>query len=147
MTKNSAGRQRRPLKTINADHLAGEGWNSFTGKYGMKRKRAFVIPLWARVASVAAILTVVVLLTNRINHTKAHETGNQLAEENRSEQTESAANKEDTASSSPEITETKPLPPSVNPVIANTGQASETKVSSAGQITAGRHRESRLPGQ
>jgi Outer membrane protein beta-barrel domain len=124
---------KEAFENYNADHLAGEGWDSFTGKYGRKRKRAFVIPLWARVASVAAILTVVVLLTYRIYHTKADETGNQLAEENRSELTESAANKEDTASSSPEITTTKPLPPSVHPVIANTGQASETKVSSAGQ--------------
>lgn len=106
---------KEAFENYNADHLAEAGWNSYIKKYGKKRTRAFIIPLWAKVASVAAILTIVVLLTNRINHWKADEPGNQLAQENRSELTESAINKEDTSSASP--------------VIVNPDQASEVTIS------------------
>lgn len=123
---------KEAFDNYNADHLAEEGWNSFTGKYGRRGKRAFVIPLWARVASVAAILVFAVLLTNRINHRRADEIGNQLAKENGSEQTGSAINNEDTASANPEFTAGKPVTPTVNPVTENPGQASETTVSKTG---------------
>jgi hypothetical protein len=124
---------KEAFENYNADHLAGEGWNSFAGKYGRKRKSAFIIPLWARVASVAAILTVVVLLTNRIYHTKADEPGNQLAKESRSKLTESAINKDDTASAYPEITAPEPVKPSISPVITSPDQAYGAKISKSGQ--------------
>lgn len=40
----------------NADHLADAGWNSFMKKYKRKPRSGFVIPLWAKVASVAILL-------------------------------------------------------------------------------------------
>lgn len=40
----------------NADHLANAGWNSFMKKYKRKPRSGFVIPLWAKVASVAILL-------------------------------------------------------------------------------------------
>ncbi|MDZ7634798.1 MAG: hypothetical protein U5L72_10430 [Bacteroidales bacterium] len=97
---------KEAFDNFNAEHLAEEGWNSYTRKYGKRPTRPFIIPLWARVASVAAILTLVVLLTNRITHTSADEPGNQLAQENRSGLTDHAINKEDTAVASPGIADT-----------------------------------------
>lgn len=110
---------KEAFDNYNADHLAGEGWNSYIEKYGKKRTKALIIPLWARVASVAAILTIIVLLTNRINHRQAEESGNKLAQENRSELTESAINKEDTAAA--------------RPVISNPDQASEATIGKTGE--------------
>ncbi|MBE0674004.1 MAG: hypothetical protein IH591_05030, partial [Bacteroidales bacterium] len=125
---------KEAFENYNADHLAEAGWNSYTKKYGKRRSRALIIPLWAKVASVAAILTVVVLLTNRITHRSADEPGTQLAQGNRSGLTESAINEVDTTSVNPEITATKPVTPSASPVITNPSQASGTTVSKAGQI-------------
>jgi hypothetical protein len=110
---------KEAFENYNADHLAESGWNSYVRKHGRKHSRALIIPLWAKVASVAAMLTIIVLLTNRINHSKADEPGNQLAQENRSELTVSAINKVDTTATSP--------------IIANPDQASEATISKAGQ--------------
>ncbi|MFO7575825.1 MAG: outer membrane beta-barrel protein, partial [Bacteroidales bacterium] len=120
---------KEAFENYDASHLAEAGWNSYTKKYGKRRIRAFVIPLWARVASVAAILTIVVLLTNRINHGQADEPGSQLAQENRSELTEPAINnREDTVAANPEITVIKAVTPSASP-----DQAFEPTVSKPGQ--------------
>jgi len=124
---------KEAFENYNADHLAEAGWNSYTKKYGKRRTRALIIPLWAKVASVAAILTVVVLLTNRITHRSADEPGTQLAQENRSGLTESAIKKADTTSASPEITAINPVTTSASPDIASSGHASETTTSIAGQ--------------
>jgi hypothetical protein len=121
---------KEAFENYNADHLAEAGWNSYTKKYGKRRTRALIIPLWAKVASVAAILTVVVLLTNRITHRSADEPGTQLAQENRSGLTESVINKVDTISASPEITAINPVTTSAGPV---SGQASETTTGKVGQ--------------
>jgi hypothetical protein len=115
---------RRKVKeafdNYNADHLTEEGWNAFTRKNGRKRNRAIIIPLWAKAATIAVLVTIGVIFTARINHRNAGELVNQIALENRSELTESAINKEDTAA--------------VSPVIANPCQGSETTVSKAGQL-------------
>jgi hypothetical protein len=124
---------KEAFENYNADHLAEAGWNSYTKKYGKRRTRALIIPLWAKVASVAAILTVVVLLTNRITHRSADEPGTQLAQENRSGLTESVINKVDTISASPEITAINPVITSAGPDITSSGQASETTTGKAGQ--------------
>ena len=57
----------------NADHLAGEGWNSFTAKYGGNRRRVVVFPLWAKAASIAVLVTLGVLFTTRTDQRKAGE--------------------------------------------------------------------------
>jgi hypothetical protein len=124
---------KEAFENYNADHLAGEGWNSYLNKQGKRRTRAAIIPLWAKVASAAAILTFVVLLTNRINNRTADDSGNQLAQETRSELTEAALSKEDTTSASPEITATKSVTPSAGTVIVSPDQTSEVTVSKAGQ--------------
>ncbi len=110
---------KEAFENYDADHLAEEAWNSYTNKYGKRRTRTLIIPLWTRVASVAAILTVIVLLTNRISHRNGDEPGNQLAQENRSELTESVINKGDTDAA--------------NTVIANSEQASELTITQTGE--------------
>ena len=74
---------KEAFDNYNADHLAGEGWNSFTGKYGRKRRRAVVFPLWAKAATIAVLVTLGVLFTARINDRKAGEPVSQTAQENR----------------------------------------------------------------
>ena len=93
---------KEAFDNFNADHLAGEGWNSFKGSMGRKRTRAFIIPLWAKVASVAAMLTIVVLLTNRITNRKADEPGQSVGA-GKPERVDGiiAINKEDTAAAKP----------------------------------------------
>lgn len=110
---------KEAFDNYNADHLAGEGWNCFTGKYGNKRRRAVVIPLWTKAASIVVLVTLGVLFTARLNDRKAGETVSQTAQENRTGSKESAINKEDTTATNPVI---------VSPVLA-----SETTVSDAGQ--------------
>ncbi|HKL66770.1 MAG TPA: hypothetical protein VJ877_02675, partial [Bacteroidales bacterium] len=43
------------FSNYNADHLADDAWNSFTRK--KRRKGAIIIPLWAKAASVAVLIT------------------------------------------------------------------------------------------
>ena len=145
---------REAFDSFNADHLAEAGWNSYEKKYGNRRTRPFIIPLWAKVASVAAMLTIVVLLTNRITNRKADEPGNQLAQENRSELTESAINKVDTTSANPEITAMKPVTPAAGPVTADSGPAVEAAAGEtpvianpvpASEATIAKAEPSRLP--
>ncbi|MBE0667650.1 MAG: outer membrane beta-barrel protein [Bacteroidales bacterium] len=101
--KKFSRKAKEAFDNYNADHLAGEGWNSFTGKYGRKRRRAIVIPLWAKAASIAVLVTLGVLFTARINDRKAGEPVRQTAQENRPGSTESATNKEDSAATAPVI--------------------------------------------
>ena len=129
---------KQAFENFNANHLAEEGWNSYVRKYVRKRDRVFVIPLWAKVASVAVLVTIGVLFTARVNHRKAGEHVSQTAQVSHSNETESAANMEDTSVAKPEITATKTASPVASPVIANSGQASvqasEEKISKSGQI-------------
>ena len=116
---------KEAFDNYNADHLAGEGWNSFTGKYVRKRRRAVVFPLWAKAATIAVLVTLGVLFTARIYDKKTGEPVSQTAQENRTKSTESAINKGDTAATAPVI---------IKPV-----QASEVTVIKAGQSgSAGR---------
>jgi hypothetical protein len=48
----------KAFSTYNADHLAGEGWNSFVNKQKGKKRFAIVFPIWAKAASVAVIVSV-----------------------------------------------------------------------------------------
>jgi hypothetical protein len=110
---------KEAFDNYNADHLAGEGWNSYVKKYGKKRSLVLFIPLWAKVASIAVILTIGVLYTNRITHRNADETANQLTKENRSELTEPAINKQVTTED--------------NLIIADSDPVSEVTIRNAGQ--------------
>ena len=114
-------RAKEAFHDYNADHLAGEGWNSYVQKYGKKRSLVLFIPLWAKVASIAVILTIGMLYTNRINHRNADETANQLTKETRSELTEPAINKQVTTED--------------NLIIADSDPVSEVTIRNAGKTS------------
>jgi len=50
----------------NADHLADEGWDAFVSTRLHQRRKAVIIPLWAKAASVAVIIGLASLLTYRL---------------------------------------------------------------------------------
>ena len=49
---------KRAFSTYNADQLAEEGWNSFVSKRKGKKRFAIVLPIWAKAASVAVLVSV-----------------------------------------------------------------------------------------
>jgi hypothetical protein len=49
---------KRAFSTFNADQMAEEGWKSFVSKQKEKKRFAIVIPLWAKAASVAVLVSV-----------------------------------------------------------------------------------------
>jgi len=55
----------------NADHLSEAAWQSYSKKYGKKRWFAIVIPLWAKAASVAVLLTIGTIYTYKAFDRKA----------------------------------------------------------------------------
>jgi len=61
---------KKAFSSYNADHLADEGWNSFTGRKQTRLRRTALIPLWARVASVAVLIGLGVLIAYRISTKK-----------------------------------------------------------------------------
>jgi len=124
---------KEAFENYDADHLAGEGWNSYLKKHEKKRTRAFIIPLWARAASIIVLVTFGILFTARLNNRKAGDSVSQVAQEPRSELTESATNNKDTAAANLEINATKPVTPSASPVITSPGHDSEATISKAGQ--------------
>lgn len=46
---------KKAFSNYNSDHLADEGWDSFVALQKGRRRRTFVIPLWARAASILLI--------------------------------------------------------------------------------------------
>lgn len=50
-----AGKVKDAFSKYNADHLADDAWNSFIGK--KRRRGAVIIPLWAKAASLAVLIT------------------------------------------------------------------------------------------
>ena len=56
---------KEAFENYNADHLAGDGWDSFASRYGKQRRRTIVFPLWARAASIIILVTAGVLFMNR----------------------------------------------------------------------------------
>ena len=72
---------REAFDNYNADHLAEEGWNAYVSKYGRRRSRTIVFPLWARAASIIVLVTAGVLFINRCNNREADETAGQVAHE------------------------------------------------------------------
>ncbi|HOU03071.1 MAG: outer membrane beta-barrel protein [Bacteroidales bacterium] len=54
------------FSSFNADHLADEGWNSFVVRQKGQRRRAVIIPLWARAASVLLIIGLGIFFTYKV---------------------------------------------------------------------------------
>ena len=108
---------KEAFENYNADHLADEGWNSFAGKYGRRRSRTLIIPLWARAASIIILVTAGVLLTERLINRRTGEPVNQIAQETLREQADSLIIKKDPASSAPVDSAGKPVILVVSPEI------------------------------
>ena len=58
---------KKAFSSYNADHLADEGWNSLAGRKQNRRRRAALIPLWARAASVAILIGLGVFIALKIS--------------------------------------------------------------------------------
>lgn len=100
---------KEAFDNYNADHLAGDGWDSFASKYGRQRRRALVIPLWARAASIIILVTTGVLLINRLIDRQGGEPDDLTAQQGRSEMTDSIQAKSDTNTVKPAITASVPV--------------------------------------
>jgi hypothetical protein len=109
---------KEAFESYNADHLAEEGWNSFIRKHGRRRSRAFIIPLWARAASILILVTAGVLFMNRTDHRQPGEPASPITKENPGGLTESSEKVQDTAGE--------------KPAVASSGQASEANRGQAG---------------
>jgi len=121
---------KEAFDNYDADHLAGEGWDSFTGKYGSSRKRALLIPLWARAASIIILVTAGVLLTYRFIDRPAGEPGNKLAQQGPVKMVDSIKAGYDTASIQPAINASAAT-------IESGDRLSQATVSQAGQLQQG----------
>jgi len=58
---------KKAFSSYNADHLADEGWNSFTGRKHNRNRRAAFIPLWARAASILVLIGLGVFIALKIS--------------------------------------------------------------------------------
>ena len=121
---------KEAFDNYDADHLAGEGWNSFTGKYGSSRKRALLIPLWARAASIIILVTAGVLLTYRFIDRPGGEPADKLAQQGPVKMVDSIKAGHDTASIQPAIN-------SSAAAIESGDRLSQATVSQAGQLQQG----------
>ncbi|MCU0377378.1 MAG: PorT family protein [Bacteroidales bacterium] len=110
---------KEAFNSFDADDLAEEGWNSYVKKYGKKPSLALYFPLWAKVASIAIMLTIGVLYTNRIIDRNAGESADQLTKETQSELTEPAIKEQATTED--------------NLMIADSDPVSEVTIRNAGQ--------------
>jgi len=126
---------KEAFENYSADHLADEGWNSFTVKYGRRRSRALLIPLWARAASIIILVTAGVLLTARLNNRKAGGPVSKIAQEAGIEQADSLGIKEDSASSGPVISAGKPVIIAANPEISATKPVTDAATPSIAEAT------------
>ena len=88
---------KEAFDNYDADHLADRGWNSFAGKYGNKRSRTIIIPLWARAASIVILVTAGVLLMDRLNDMQTDEPADRLAQETGTMMTDSLLSENDSA--------------------------------------------------
>ncbi|MRR21655.1 hypothetical protein EG830_01580 [bacterium] len=95
---------KKAFDNFDADHLADRGWNSFAGKYGNKRSRTIIIPLWARAASIVILVTAGVLLMDRLNDMQTDEPADRLAQETGSPKTDSLSSENDTSSITAAVT-------------------------------------------
>ena len=89
---------KEAFDSYDADHLADRGWNSFAGRYGNKRSRTIIIPLWARAASIVILVTAGVLLMDRLNDMQTGDPADRLAQETGSTKADSLLNENDKSS-------------------------------------------------
>ncbi|MDM8001616.1 MAG: hypothetical protein QUS66_01725, partial [Bacteroidota bacterium] len=94
---------KEAFDSYDAGHLADRGWDSFSAKYGRKRSRTIILPLWARAASIIILVTAGVLLINRLDRRQAGEPDGRLAQETGSTKADSLLVENDTSSLIPAV--------------------------------------------
>lgn len=124
---------KEAFENYNADHLAGDGWDSFASRYGKQRRRTIVFPLWARAASIIILVTAGVLFMNRFISRNpeepagltAHQSGNEMSDSTEAQTDTNAVETVTTASV---------------PVIADNELSTRETVTGAGQTGDGGRR-------
>jgi hypothetical protein len=111
---------KEAFDNYNADHLAEEGWNAFLREHERRRRRAIIIPLWARAASIAVLVTLGILFTVQTDDRRTGEPATMIARETSGGLTETGVEMEDTSA--------------VSPLVADAGHVSEAAESKAIQV-------------
>ncbi|HPK85013.1 MAG TPA: outer membrane beta-barrel protein [Bacteroidales bacterium] len=117
---------KEAFENYNADHLAGDGWNSFASRYGKQRRRTIVFPLWARAASIIILVTAGVLFMNRFISRNPGEPTGLTAQQSGNEMSDSTEAQTDT--NAVETATTASVP-----VIADNELSTRETVTGAGQ--------------
>jgi hypothetical protein len=119
---------KEAFDNYNADHLAEEGWNAFVREQEKRRRRAIMIPLWARAASIAVLVTLGILFTVQTDNRRTGEPAAMVARETApGGLTETGVEMEDANA--------------VSPLVVDPGKASGTAESEAVQVReAGREK-------
>ena len=117
---------KEAFENYNADHLAGDGWNSFASRYGKQRRRTIVFPLWARAASIIILVTAGVLFMNRFISRNPGEPTGLTAQQSGNEMSDSTEAQTDT--NAVETVTTASVP-----VIADNELSTRETVTGAGQ--------------
>jgi len=124
---------KEAFENYNADHLAGDGWNSFASRYGKQRRRTIVFPLWARAASIIILVTAGVLFMNRFISRNPGEPTGLTAQQSGNEMSDSTEAQTDT--NAVETVTTASVP-----VIADNELSTRETVTGAGQTGDGGRR-------
>ncbi|HOR10235.1 MAG TPA: outer membrane beta-barrel protein [Bacteroidales bacterium] len=117
---------KEAFENYNADHLAGDGWDSFASRYGKQRRRTIVFPLWARAASIIILVTAGVLFMNRFISRNPGEPTGLTAQQSGNEMSDSTEAQTDT--NAVETATTASVP-----VIADNELSTRETVTGAGQ--------------
>ena len=124
---------KEAFENYNADHLAGDGWDSFASRYGKQRRRTIVFPLWARAASIIILVTAGVLFMNRFISRNPGEPTGLTAQQSGNEMSDSTEAQTDT--NAVETVTTASVP-----VIADNELSTRETVTGAGQTGDGGRR-------
>ena len=124
---------KEAFENYNADHLAGDGWDSFASRYGKQRRRTIVFPLWARAASIIILVTAGVLFMNRFISRNPGEPTGLTAQQSGNEMSDSTEAKADTSAARTVTTASVP-------VIADNELSTRETVTGAGQTGDGGRR-------
>lgn len=100
---------KEAFENYNADHLAGDGWDSFASRYGKQRRRTIVFPLWARAASIIILVTAGVLFMNRFISRNPGEPTGLTAQQSGNEMSDSTEAKADTSAARTATTASVPV--------------------------------------
>ena len=117
---------KKAFSNYNADHLADEGWNSFVGRK-QKRRRATLIPFWARAASIVVLIGLGVFIALKISTRQITQKNTSVAE---------SSVEKDKASVKPYETgkEVPPAVPSPAEIKTEKGEKTEKRVAEKLQI-------------